>query len=445
MVDTIAAIATPPGVGGVGIIRVSGAKATEIAFGLTNKTPIHQKAIYSSFFDGQQQQIDFGYLLYFKAPHSFTGEDVIEVQCHGGPVVMDMILQQILALGARIAEAGEFSKQAFLNDKIDLVQAEAIADLIESSSQTSVKLAQRALKGEFSKDIEQLSHNIIQLRMYIEAALDFPEEEIDFIGEGDVLNRVRSLIAQLKVIIDKASQGAIVREGIQLVIIGKPNAGKSTLINQLSGEETAIVTAIPGTTRDILREKILINDVPIHVVDTAGLRESEDEVELEGIRRAKQAVSQADLVILLTDINQTTEAQLKAFIAENQLEQDNLLVVFNKIDKAKSQPEVTENQVYISAKEGLGMDLLKTKILQTAGIINQDPQGAYLARRRHLDALAKCMESLTTGLENLAHHNAGELLAEDLKQAHQALCHITGEYSADDLLGQIFSSFCIGK
>ncbi len=444
MFDTIAAIATPPGVGGVGIIRVSGPKAKEIGTALSLKTLSHQKAVYCSFLDSTEQPIDFGYLLFFKSPHSFTGEDIVEIQGHGGPVVMDMVLQRVLQLGARLAEAGEFSKQAFLNDKIDLVQAEAIADLIESSSRTSVKLAQRALIGVFSNDIHSLSTNIIQLRMYIEAALDFPEEEIDFISEGKVLDKLNALIEELKLILSKASQGALIREGLQLVIIGKPNVGKSTIINQLSGQETSIVTSIAGTTRDVIREQILIDDIPIHVLDTAGLRESVDEVEKEGIRRAMKAVEAADLILLVTDLKQSDPETIASFIQENNIDGP-LLVVVNKIDIDAIEPKISEDKVYISAKQGAGMALLKSEILVRAGACQQEAQGAYLARRRHLDALERALQLLNTGQDNLNEHNAGELLADDLKYAHLALCEITGEFSADDLLGQIFSSFCIGK
>lgn len=444
MFDTITAIATPPGVGGVGIIRISGPDAKRIGAELTNKSPIHQKAIYCSFLDSDKEQIDFGYLLYFKSPHSFTGEDIIEIHGHGGPVVMDMVLTRILQLGSRLAEAGEFSKQAFLNDKIDLIQAEAIADLIEASSNTSAKLAQRAIIGDFSKDINSLSDKIIQLRMYLEAALDFPEEEIDFISEGRVLSKLDDIIFQLNNIIKKSAQGAAVREGLQLVIIGRPNVGKSTIINQLSGQETSIVTSIAGTTRDVIREKILINDIPIHVLDTAGLRQSTDEVEQEGIRRAKEAINCADLVLLVTDLAHSSQKEIDLFLNEHTITVSPLVVI-NKIDINAMAPTVIDNKIYISAKDNNGMDLLKSSILSSAGVNHKEAQGAYLARRRHLNALDRALELLTTGYENLSAHNAGELLAEDLKLSHQALCEITGDFSADDLLGEIFSSFCIGK
>lgn len=444
MLDTITAIATPPGVGGVGIIRISGSDAKRIGFELTNTSPVHQKASYCTFLDKEGEQIDFGYMLFFKSPHSFTGEDIIEIHGHGGPVVMDMVLNRILQLGSRLAEAGEFSKQAFLNDKIDLIQAEAIADLIESSSSTSVKLAQRALVGDFSKDIDALSKNIIQLRMYLEAALDFPEEEIDFISEGNVLSKLKALITQLNKIIAKASQGAVVREGLQLVIVGKPNVGKSTIINQLSGEETSIVTSIAGTTRDVIREKILIDDIPIHVLDTAGLRQSQDEVEQEGIRRAKKAIDSADLILLVMDISESSEQNISDFIDVHKIKASPLVVI-NKIDTGAMDAGIEDDKVFISAKENIGMDLLKSKILEHAGVNQKEAQGAYLARRRHLNALDRALELLTTGYDNLNSHNAGELLAEDLKLSHLALCDITGEFSADDLLGEIFSSFCIGK
>ena len=442
--DSIAAIATPPGIGGVGVIRISGPNAKQIGEALTQKKPIHQKAIYSQFLDKDANTIDSGYLLYFQSPNSFTGEDVIEVQGHGGPVVMDMLLQRIFQLGARAAEAGEFSKQAFLNDKIDLVQAEAIADLIESSSQSSVRQAQRSLQGAFSKEINNIADKIIYLRMYVEAALDFPEEEIDFISDAKVVQQLQDLLALLTAILAKASQGAIVREGIQLVIIGKPNVGKSTLINQLSGEETAIVTPIAGTTRDILKERILINDVPVSIIDTAGLRDSDDVVEQEGVRRAKLATNTADLVMLVADINSHDQQDLEALKTEHDIRQP-VLHVFNKIDMQQQMNENEESTVYISAKEGQGIDALKQQILAKIGLANKEIESGYSARRRHLNALEQSLSLVQTGYDNLTQHNAGELLAEDLKLAHRALGEITGEFSADDLLGKIFSSFCIGK
>lgn len=445
MSDTITAIATPPGIGGVGIIRVSGPLAKDIGERLTHKQPRHQHALFAQFFDQEQHIIDFGYLLYFKAPHSFTGEEVIELHGHGGPVVMDMLLQRVLQLGARLAEPGEFSKQAFLNDKIDLIQAEAIADLIESTSTASVKLAQRSLKGDFSNEISQLSDNIIHLRMYVEAALDFPDEEIDFISDAHVSGQLEKLITKTQSILAKARQGALVREGLQLVIVGKPNAGKSTLINQLSGQETAIVTAIAGTTRDIIRETILINGIPFRVVDTAGIRESADEVEMEGIRRAKLALAEADMVLLMVDIDQDIEADVNEFVKMHNINAP-VVVVVNKIDKQRLEPvKVSENTIYLSAKLGQGIDLLKQTILSLVGFSKETTEGAYTARRRHLDALRRVEQLLITGQQNLDHHLAGELLAEDLKAAHQALCEITGQFTADDLLGTIFSSFCIGK
>lgn len=445
MTDTIAAIATPPGVGGVGIIRISGPSAKQLGINLTSKNLSHQKATYSSFLDEAGQAIDFGYVLFFQGPHSFTGEDVVEVQGHGGPVVMDMVLRRILQLGARLAEPGEFSKQAFLNDKIDLIQAEAIADLIESSSESSVRLAQRALTGAFSHDIQDLSVSIIQLRMYIEAALDFPEEEIDFISDGKVADKLVEINSKLNSILSKASQGAMVREGLQLVIVGQPNVGKSTIINQLSGQETSIVTEIAGTTRDIIREKILIEDIPIHVVDTAGIRaQTEDKVEAEGIKRAKSALKTADLVLFVTDIEHASEKHIGDFIKDNDIVGPYLVVV-NKIDLNAMPAKNDNGKVYISAKSGNGMTLLKKQILKCAGVQQKESQGAYLARRRHLDALERALKLVQTGQHKLKEHNAGELLAEDLKYAHQSLCEITGEFTADDLLGKIFSSFCIGK
>ncbi|WP_419419722.1 tRNA uridine-5-carboxymethylaminomethyl(34) synthesis GTPase MnmE [Legionella sp. D16C41] len=443
--DTIVAIATPPGRGGVGIIRISGPLAYFIGEQLTKKKNLRpRQTIYTNFFDKQDQLIDSGILIYFNAPHSFTGEDVIELQGHGAPIILDYLLQESIAYGARLARPGEFSERAFLNDKIDLAQAEAIADLIHASSMTAARMAVRSLQGDFSKRINQLNEQIINLRLYVEAAIDFPEEEIDFLGDGKVAMLLDEIISNLTVLRQNASQGAMLREGLSIVIVGKPNAGKSTLINQLAGREVAIVTEIAGTTRDVMREYILLDDLPVHLIDTAGLRESTDIIEQEGIRRAWQEVSQADCVLLLTDIkNKGSELELNKAILARLPAKIPVITVFNKIDLVNEQAKQEINTVYLSAKLGVGIDLLISKIKSIVGF--QPNEGQFLARRRHLDALDRAKEFLLNGEKQLIDMRAGELLAEDLRLAHQSLCEITGEFTSDDLLGKIFSSFCIGK
>lgn len=443
--DTIVAIATPPGRGGVAIIRLSGDKAYAIALRLSNKTALHpRQASYCGFYNQDAELIDQGICLYFKAPHSFTGEDVVELQIHGSPLIADCLIQQCIIAGARLARPGEFSERAFLNDKMDLTQAEAIADLINASSLTAARLAVRSLQGDFSKKIHQLSEELIHLRIYVEAAIDFPEEEIDFLADGKVAQMLASIITNLAQIRKKAGQGAMIREGLTVVIAGKPNAGKSTLINSLAGREVAIVTDVAGTTRDVMREYITLDDLPIHIVDTAGLRDSQDVVEIEGIKRAWQELSKADCVLLVIDINQGDEInELSQAIKEKLPEGVPILKVFNKIDRVACLPSYQNNEIYLSAKSGRGIDLLIKAIKTVAGF--QPTEGKFLARRRHLTALDKAMELLINGEQQLQDSRAGELLAEDLRLAHQSLCEITGEFTADDLLGKIFSSFCIGK
>jgi tRNA modification GTPase len=443
--ETIVAMATPPGRGGVGIIRLSGPHAFSIAQTITHLSSINPRtAHYCSFYDQTDEIIDQGLLLYFKSPHSFTGEDVIEFQVHGAPMVMDRLIQITITLGARVARPGEFSQRAFLNDKIDLTQAEAIADLIHASSQTAARMAVRSLQGDFSKKIHELNEKLIQLRLYVEAAIDFPEEEIDFLNDGKIAGLLQDALANLYAIKGCATQGAIMREGLSVVIAGRPNAGKSTLINALAGRDIAIVTHHAGTTRDVMREHVLLDDIPLHVVDTAGLRDSDDPVEQEGIKRAWIEVQRADCVLLLADVQQpfATEdlsLEIRAALPEGVP----VIQVFNKIDLLAQRPAVDKNSVYISAKLGEGMGFLKEKIKEVVGY--QPQEGTFLARRRHLQAMDQALFFLENGQHQLSSHRAGELLAEDLRQAHQALCEITGEFSSDDLLGVIFSSFCIGK
>ncbi|WP_298624478.1 tRNA uridine-5-carboxymethylaminomethyl(34) synthesis GTPase MnmE [uncultured Legionella sp.] len=443
--DTIVAIATPPGKGGVGIIRLSGPQAYSIAFQLNaNKDLKPRLATYCSFFNSNSELIDQGIMIYFKAPNSFTGENVVEIHGHGSPVVLDLITKESVLLGARLARPGEFSERAFLNDKIDLTQAEAIADLINSSSQTAARMAVRSLQGDFSAKINQLNEKLIYLRLYVEAAIDFPEEEIDFLNDGTVANLLHTILAELDGIRSLANQGVILREGLSLVIAGRPNAGKSTLINALAGKDIAIVTEVAGTTRDVMREHILLDEIPLHIIDTAGLRDSDDLVEKEGIRRAWLELKQADGVLLVVDINEPEQKEHLISEIKSALPSEvPIITVFNKIDTQNLIPKTLDDSVYLSAKSGEGIDHLKDAIKKMAGY--HPNEGQFLARRRHLQALDDAKNLLVTGQNQLSEHRAGELLAEDLRLAHQVLCEITGEFTSDDLLGRIFSSFCIGK
>ncbi|HAT1596359.1 TPA: tRNA uridine-5-carboxymethylaminomethyl(34) synthesis GTPase MnmE [Legionella pneumophila] len=444
-VDTIVAIATPPGRGGVGIVRISGPNAYAIALCLNgNKALQPRLATFCSLYKANNEVLDQGLVLYFKGPHSFTGEDVVEIQAHGSPVVLDLLVKESIAAGARLARPGEFSERAFLNDKIDLIQAEAIADLIQASSDTAARMALKSLQGDFSKKINQLNEELIYLRMYVEAAIDFPEEEIDFLNDGNVSRLLQRIIERLEEIRSQANQGVLLREGLSLVIAGRPNAGKSTLINNLAGRDIAIVTEIAGTTRDVMREHILLDDLPLHIIDTAGLRDSDDLVEKEGIKRAWQELKRADCVLLVVDIN--NPEQQNSLLNELKLTLPNkvpIITVYNKIDTTKFSAKCDEQTVYLSAKTGEGMGELKKVIKQVVGY--QPTEGQFLARRRHLQALDEAKTLLLNGQAQLTNHKAGELLAEDLRLAHQILCEITGEFTSDDLLGKIFSSFCIGK
>ena len=448
--DTIAAIATPPGRGGVGIIRVSGKLAETVATKILKKNLQVREATYLPFYDHNDVVLDEGIAILFKAPNSFTGEDVLELQGHGGPIILDLLLKELLALGVRLAKPGEFSERAFLNDKLDLAQAEAIADLIESTSEHAARSAVRSLQGEFSDKIHSLVEELIHLRIYVEAAIDFPEEEIDFLSDGKVLGDLDSIIKNIEQLQSQAQQGSILREGMTVVIAGKPNAGKSSLLNALAGKESAIVTDIPGTTRDVLREHIHIDGLPVHIIDTAGLRESQDRVEQIGIERAWNEIEQADQIILVADSNEATEFSPHAIDpAFERFEQfkEKLLIVANKIDLSQVNAQTLDSEyktIAISAKKGTGIDELKAELKQIVGY-QQNTEGAFLARRRHLDAIERALSLCYLGKEQLVDFNAGELLADELRQAQNALSEITGEFSADDLLGRIFSSFCIGK
>ena len=445
--ETIVAIATPPGRGGVGIVRLSGPKSLQIAHKLAPKLPKEltpRQAFYAHWIDESGEAIDEGIVLYFKAPHSFTGEEVIELQCHGAPVVLDRLISQSILLGARIARPGEFSQRAFLNDKMDLAQAEAIADLINATSETAARMALKSLQGEFSKKINELNEKIIQLRLYVEATIDFSDEEIDFISEGKVALKLMDILTHLTKIREQAVQGVLLREGLSVVIAGPPNAGKSTLINQLAARDIAIVTNIPGTTRDVMREQILLDDLPVHIIDTAGLRESEDIVEREGIKRALAEISQADCILLVSDIQQPCQSEdMLSMISSQLLSTVPIIHVVNKID-AVNQPASEEgDHIYLSARTGEGIPLLKQRIKKIVGY--QPADGLFLARRRHLNALDEANVSVLNAQHQLETTGAAELLAEDLRVAHQALSEITGEFTSDDLLGKIFSTFCIGK
>ncbi len=433
--DTIAAIATPPGKGGVGVIRLSGPLALSIGEQISERSLPVRKANYAHFKDQNKQVIDSGLAIYFAGPSSFTGENVVELQGHGGPVIQDLLLKEVISLGARQARAGEFSERAFLNDKIDLAQAEAIADLIDSSTVQAAKGAMRSLQGEFSEKVNALLKELIYLRMYVEAAIDFPEEEIDFLADAKVTTSIEGLQQSLALTIQQAGQGAILRQGLKLVIAGKPNAGKSSLLNALSGHEAAIVTEIAGTTRDIVKETIDIDGLPVHIIDTAGLRESEDTVEKIGIERARKATQDADHVLLLVDASENEVDYLD-------LDQSNITIVFNKIDLVAKGIDV--KGLKISAKNGTGIGELRSYIKTLAGYQDEN-ETIFTARRRHITALEQGRDAVERGLCQLKTHNAGELLADELLQAQNALNDITGEFSADDLLGEIFSGFCIGK
>lgn len=445
--DTIAAQATPPGNGGVGIIRVSGSAAQTVAQSVLNKIPRTRFAEYLPFLDANGETIDFGLAIFFKSPHSFTGEDVLEFQGHGGQIVMDLLLKRVLDLGVRLAEPGEFSKRAFLNDKMDLAQAEAVSDLISASSTSAAKSALRSLNGEFSNTVHQLVEQVIELRMFVESAIDFAEEEIDFLDDDKLIARFTAIESRLKTVFHSAQQGVVLNEGMTVVILGQPNAGKSSLLNRLSQRDSAIVTDIAGTTRDVLREHVQLDGLPLHIVDTAGLREQGDEVEREGMRRAWKEVEKSDRVLYLideqkglTDIDEKLLSEIPASLP--------VTLLFNKIDYVNKQPESFSFKGYeairLSALSGLGLDLLSDHLKKVMGL-DTTTEGVFSARRRHLDALERAVDSLELAKQQLVSSRAGELVAEELRLTQGALNEITGEFDNEDLLGRIFSSFCIGK
>lgn len=444
--ETIAAIATPPGMGGVGIVRISGSLATAIAEGLIGRVPRPRLATLADFRARDGEVIDRGIALFFPAPGSFTGEDVLELQGHGGPVVLDRLLQGALALGARPARPGEFSERAFLNGKLDLVQAEAVADLIESTTELAARLAGRTLQGELSRRVRDLLEGIVRLRTDVEAGIDFPDEEIDFIAASQVAADLQDLIRDLKDLLAGAHKGHLIREGLDLVIAGPPNAGKSSLLNALAGVDAAIVTAIPGTTRDLLRRQIQIDGMPLHIIDTAGLRPARDPIEQEGIRRAREQIEQADRILWVFDGQYDPDHT--DFDVSRLPTQVPLTYVRNKIDLTGTPAGLTHGssgpEVAISALTGVGIDVLREHLKASCGF-PASTEGVFMARRRHLDALDRTLAGLDSALNVLRQAPAVELMAEDLRQAQRALGEITGEFTPDDLLGEIFSGFCIGK
>jgi tRNA modification GTPase len=449
--DTIVAIATPPGRGGVGIVRVSGSNIEQIVVDIIGKTLPSREAVFSKFKGADNEVLDEGVAIYFPSPASFTGEHVLELQGHGGPVILDSLLQRCLQLGARMARPGEFSERAFLNDKFDLTQAEAIADLIDASSLQAARCAVRSLQGDFSRLVNELVEQTIQIRIYVEAAIDFPEEEIDFLADERLSANLERLSFELTDTLSKAQQGSLLREGMTVVLAGKPNAGKSSLLNALAGRDAAIVTSVAGTTRDVLREKITLDGMPLHIVDTAGLRDSDDEVEREGIRRAWKEIERADQILFLVDACETDHPDLQTiwpdYFARYADTRQPVTVVLNKIDQtghAAGRVESETDTFAISAKHKTGVDELVGFLQASMGFHGQE-EGLFSARRRHLDALEKALKLVDIGRRQLSANGAGELLAEDLRQAQNHLSEITGQFTSDDLLGHIFSSFCIGK
>jgi tRNA modification GTPase len=442
--DTIAAIATPHGRGGIGVVRVSGTNAPALARAVLGHSPPARSATLVTARDARGDPLDQGIALYFPAPHSYTGEDVLEFQGHGGPVVMHAVLAAFLDAGARLAEPGEYTRRAFLNGRLDLAQAEAVADLIDASSKEAARSALRSLSGEFSRGVAALVAALVELRALTEALLDFPEEEVDNLHRDDAHARLARVRASLAAILARSKQGSLLREGIHVVIAGRPNVGKSSLLNYLAGEERAIVTAIPGTTRDLVREDIAIEGIPLHIVDTAGLRETADEVERIGVERAWQELARADVVIAMFDaqtgIGRDDQAILARF--ESALPAGAARIrVFNKIDLCDKPATASEGEVWISAKTGAGVELLRQALLAAAGW-QQSGESVFLARERHLRALERAERHLDAALGERARW---ELFAEELRLAQEALGEITGEFTADDLLGEIFRRFCIGK
>jgi tRNA modification GTPase len=444
--DTICARATAPGRGGIQVIRVSGSAVKAIAVALTGDLPPPRYAALKDFRDAQGQAIDTGILLFFPGPGSFTGEDVLEIQAHGGSVVCELLLERLLQLGARLATPGEFSRRAFLNDKLDLSQAEAIADLIDSRSQAAARAAQRSLSGRFSDLVLGLNEQVTALRVHVEAALDFPEEEVDFLDDDALQARLQQVSMAFDAVEKSLHQGVLLRDGAEVVLAGRPNAGKSSVLNALAGYDAAIVTEIPGTTRDLVREHIDLDGLPLHIIDTAGLRDDAGRIEAEGIRRARAQLATADHALLIVDATtdwQTTATALKAELPEGLA----CTLVINKIDLRSDTPLASPKdgrQLYVSAKTGEGMPALAEHLKASLGF-EAPGEGTVIARQRHLDALHRARQHFNEGCLQLSENRAGELLAEELLQVQNALAEITGEFHSDDLLGEIFANFCIGK
>lgn len=452
--DSIVALATPVGVAGVAVIRVSGIKENILKLiSVVTRKPLNsikqRYAYYTNFYNNKNEVLDKGIALYFSGPNSYTGEDVIELHCHGGPVVVDRIITEILKNNVRMAEPGEFTKRAWLNGKIDLAQVEAVSDLINATSEQAANSAIRTLNGEFSKIINDFLNELISLRVYIEAAIDFSDQEIDFIADGQVVVKLNELQNSVKQILAEAKQGVILQEGVTIAIAGEPNAGKSSLLNALCRKEEAIVTSIPGTTRDVIKTNLNIKGVPVSLVDTAGLRETDDIVEQEGIKRAYENIAKSDLILMVVDCTEFFDMENKVYSELISKYQSKLCVVFNKIDILPgdnnfSLSNINLNSVFVSAKQKIGMDILESFILEKIGY-KQTNEGNFIARRRHLESLNKVKEALLNADSYLQTRQSLDLVAEELKNAQIYLGEITGEFTPDELLGNIFSSFCIGK
>jgi len=440
--DTISAIATALGRGGIGVVRVSGPLAEHIAQAILGRTPVARNAQLANFLDADGETLDQGIALFFPSPNSFTGEDVLELQGHGGPAVLQSLLTRCITLGARLAAPGEFTRRAYLNDKLDLAQAESVADLIDAASAQAAKSAMRSLKGDFSRQIHGLVDGLINLRMLVEATLDFPEEEIDFLTAAQAKEKLALIGTDLIALLQKAKQGALLREGLQVVLIGQPNVGKSSLLNRLAGDEVAIVTPVAGTTRDTVREEILLEGIPLHIIDTAGLRNTQDEVEKIGIARTWAAIEKADMALVIMDAVRGITEQDIAIISKLPPSQP-VLRIFNKADLISQIPTSMEGdpEIYLSAKTGIGVESLHQQLLALAGW-QQTGEDLFMARERHVRALQLTHQHLQQAAQ---YWQQLEVLAEELNLAQKALSSITGEFSADDLLGEIFSRFCIGK